>query len=85
MTSRREFFKYAGIAGGAVAATAVSRVAMAALPEPVIQSSPQTMAPPSAEQWSALQPRRHTQWLDFALAHEPRCQRVSSGGGTGST
>lgn len=45
MTSRREFFKYAGIAGGAVAATAVSRVAMAALPEPVIQSSPQTMAP----------------------------------------
>ncbi len=44
MTSRREFFKYAGIAGGAVAATAVSRVAMAALPEPVIQSSPQTMA-----------------------------------------
>ncbi len=45
MTSRREFFKYAGIAGGAVAAAAVSRVAMATLPEPVIQTSPQTMAP----------------------------------------
>ena len=45
MTSRRDFFKYAGIAGGAVAAGAVSRVAMAALPEPVIQTSPNTMAP----------------------------------------
>ena len=45
MTSRRDFFKFAGIAGGAVAAGAVSRVAMAALPEPVIQASPNTMAP----------------------------------------
>ena len=45
MTSRRDFFKVAGIAGGAVAAGAVSRVAMAALPEPVIQTSPNTMAP----------------------------------------
>ena len=45
MTSRRDFFKFAGIAGGAVAAGAVSRVAMAALPEPVIQTSPNTMAP----------------------------------------
>ena len=45
MTSRRDFFKFAGIAGGAVAASAVSRVSMAALPEPVIQSSPNTMAP----------------------------------------
>ena len=45
MTSRRDFFKYAGIAGGAVAASSVSRVAMAALPEPVIQTSPNTMAP----------------------------------------
>ena len=38
MTSRREFFRFAGIAGGAVAASAVSRVAMAGLPEPVIQT-----------------------------------------------
>ena len=45
MTSRRSFFKYAGLAGGAVAASAVSRVAMAALPEPVIQTAPQTMPP----------------------------------------
>jgi len=45
MNSRRDFFKMAGIAGGAVAAAGVSRVAMAALPEPVLQSRPDTMAP----------------------------------------
>ena len=45
MTSRREFFKYAGLTGGAVAAAAVNRVAMAALPEPILQSSAETMAP----------------------------------------
>ena len=45
MTSRRELFKLAGIAGGAVAASAVSRVALAALPEAVSQASADTMAP----------------------------------------
>lgn len=45
MNSRRQFFKAAGVAGGAIAASAVSRVAMAALPEPVIQTKPDTMPP----------------------------------------
>ncbi|MBN9329128.1 MAG: copper oxidase [Comamonas sp. SCN 67-35] len=45
MSSRRDFFKYAGMAGGAVAAGAVSRVALAALPEPVSQTGAATMAP----------------------------------------
>ena len=45
MTSKRQFLTLAGLAGGAVAASAVSRVAMAALPEPVIQTTPQTMPP----------------------------------------
>ncbi|MGH8758753.1 MAG: multicopper oxidase family protein, partial [Burkholderiales bacterium] len=45
MNSRRQFFKAAGLAGGAVAAAAVSRVAMAALPEPVFQTKPDTMPP----------------------------------------
>lgn len=44
-SSRRDFFKFAGVAGGAVAASSISRVAMAALPEPVIQTSADTMAP----------------------------------------
>jgi manganese oxidase len=45
MNSRRAFFRNAGIAGAAVAAASVSRVALAALPEPVIQTQPATMPP----------------------------------------
>jgi manganese oxidase len=48
MNSRRQFFKtagLAGLAGGAIASASVSRVAMAALPEPVLQSSPNTLPP----------------------------------------
>lgn len=50
MTTRRQFFKNAGLAGGAAIATAitstsVSKVAMAALPEPMIQTSAETMPP----------------------------------------
>ena len=45
MNSRRQFFKQAGLVGGAVAASAVSRVAMAALPEPIIQTQSDTMPP----------------------------------------
>jgi FtsP/CotA-like multicopper oxidase with cupredoxin domain len=45
VNSRRAFFKFAGIAGGAVAAASVSRVAMAALPEPVTQTGADTMPP----------------------------------------
>jgi manganese oxidase len=43
MTSRRDFFKTAGIVAAATAS--VSKVAMAALPEPVIQTKPDTMPP----------------------------------------
>ncbi len=44
MNSRRNFLKTAGIAS-VVATTAVSRAAMAALPEPVIQTQPTTQPP----------------------------------------
>jgi FtsP/CotA-like multicopper oxidase with cupredoxin domain len=43
--NRRRFFSALGIAGGAVAAASVSRVSMAALPEPVMQTRPDTMPP----------------------------------------
>ena len=42
-TNRRHFL--AGAAGSALAAASVSRVAMAALPEPVLQTTPDTMPP----------------------------------------
>ncbi|MBY0237484.1 MAG: multicopper oxidase domain-containing protein, partial [Burkholderiaceae bacterium] len=45
MVSRRSFFQGAGALTAAVSAVAVSRVAMAALPEPVMQSKPDTMPP----------------------------------------
>ncbi len=45
MNHRRDFLKLSSIAGAAVAAAAVSKVAMAALPEPVIQTTPNTMPP----------------------------------------
>jgi FtsP/CotA-like multicopper oxidase with cupredoxin domain len=45
MTSRRNFLAGAGAITGAVAAAAVSKVAMAALPEPVSQDKPDTMPP----------------------------------------
>jgi len=45
MNARRNFFKFAGIAGGALAASAVSKVALAALPEIATQTSPDTMPP----------------------------------------
>jgi FtsP/CotA-like multicopper oxidase with cupredoxin domain len=45
MVSRRRFLGGASITGAAVSALAVSKVAMAALPEPVIQTQASTMPP----------------------------------------
>ncbi|MDX1330565.1 MAG: copper oxidase, partial [Burkholderiaceae bacterium] len=45
LEARRRFLQFAGISGGAVAAAAVSPVAMAALPELVTQQSPDSMPP----------------------------------------
>ena len=45
MTSRRDFFKHMGLAGGAVAAASVSSVAMAALPEVATMDKPNTSPP----------------------------------------
>ena len=45
MVSRRSFLGSAGAITAAASAAAVSKVAMAALPEPVIQDKPDTMPP----------------------------------------
>ena len=45
MASRRDFLGSAGIAAAVAGATAVSKVALAALPEPVLQTKPDTMPP----------------------------------------
>ena len=43
MKTRRDFFQALSIAGGAVAVSAVTKSALAGLPEPVLQSSAETM------------------------------------------
>ncbi|MEJ2795947.1 twin-arginine translocation signal domain-containing protein, partial [Iodobacter sp. LRB] len=48
MNSRRDFLRTAGMAGAVIAAS-VSKVAMAALPEPVSQALPDTMPPLTPE------------------------------------
>ena len=45
MVSRRNFLGSAGAVTAAVSAAAVAKVAMAALPEPVLQTKPDTMPP----------------------------------------
>jgi FtsP/CotA-like multicopper oxidase with cupredoxin domain len=45
MVSRRQFFRGAGAVTAAVSAASVSKVALAALPEPVLQARPDTMPP----------------------------------------
>jgi FtsP/CotA-like multicopper oxidase with cupredoxin domain len=45
MTTRRNFLSGAGAITGAVAAAAVSKTAMAALPEPALQTKPDTIGP----------------------------------------
>jgi hypothetical protein len=83
---RRSFFTGAATA---VAAASVSRVAMAALPEPVIQASADTAAPLAAQR-PPLPPGGHAQRLDlpwrmnagvkeFHLVAEPVVREVAPG------
>lgn len=45
MNSRRRFLRLAGMAGGALAASAVARGSLAGVPEAVVQTTPATMPP----------------------------------------
>lgn len=90
MTSRRDFFKTAGIAGGALAAGAVSRVALAALPEAVTRQSPDTMPPLMPETGRPYQPvvtlngwtlpwRMRQEVKEFHLVAEPVAREMAPG------
>ena len=82
MTTRRAFLQAAGLAGGAVAATLVNRVALAALPDPVVQTEPATMPPLSPPAGRPYRPvvtlngwtlpwRMHRGAKEFHLVAEP--------------
>ena len=77
--NRRNFLTGAGAITGAVAAAAVSKVAMAALPEPDDPGQARHHAAARPEQRPAVQPGRHAQRLDAALAHEQRRQGIPPG------
>ncbi len=68
-----------GAVTAAVAAAAVSRVAMAALPEPVIQTRPDTMPPLVPNTGRPYNPVVTLERLDAALAHEQRREGVPPG------
>ncbi|MEQ1514963.1 MAG: copper oxidase [Usitatibacteraceae bacterium] len=87
---RRKFFRSVGIAGGAVAAASVSRVAMAALPEPVMQTKPDTMPPLVPKDGRAYNPvvtlngwtlpsRMNNGVKEFHLVAEPVIREIAPG------
>jgi len=90
MKSRRDFFAFAGIAGGAFAASSVARAALARLPEPVVETSAATRPPlqPSAGRpyrpvvtlngWS-LPFRMNRRAKEFHLVAEPVVREFAPG------
>lgn len=90
MNSRRQFLKAVGLAGGAIAASMVNRVAIAALPEPVIQTKPETMPPLVPKSGRPYNPvvtlngwtlpwRMHNGTKEFHLVAEPVVREMAPG------
>ena len=90
MTTRRAFLQAAGLAGGAVAAALVNRVALAALPEPVVQTEPATMPPLAPSSGRPYRPvvtlngwtapwRMNAGVKEFHLVAEPVVREVAPG------
>ncbi|MCE9657963.1 MAG: copper oxidase [Burkholderiales bacterium] len=89
-TNRRNFLVSGAGAGMAVAAAGVSRVAMAALPEPVLQTNPATMPPLVPSTGRAYNPvvtlngwtlpwRMHNGVKEFHLVAEPVVREMAPG------
>ena len=89
-TNRRDFLLGSAGAGIAVAATSVSKVSMAALPEPVIQTTPNTMPPLVPETGRNYNPvvtlngwtlpwRMNNGIKEFHLVAEPVVREMSPG------
>ncbi len=90
MTNRRNFLSGAGLITGAVAAASVSKVAMAALPEPVLQTSADTLPPPAPSTGRPFQPvvtlngwslpwRMNNGVKEFHLVAEPVVREMAPG------
>ncbi len=90
MNSRRRFLGGAGAIAAAASTAAVSRVAMAALPEPVIQTTADTVPPPSPATGRPFQPvvtlngwslpwRMNNGVKEFHLVAEPVVRELAPG------
>ncbi len=90
MTNRRNFLSGAGLITGAVAAASVSKVAMAALPEPVLQTSADTVPPAAPATGRPFQPvvtlngwslpwRMNNGVKEFHLVAEPVVREMAPG------
>ncbi|CAM3785173.1 multicopper oxidase family protein [Polynucleobacter brandtiae] len=90
MSSRRDFFKYAGIAGGAVAVAAVGRYSLSGLPEVITQSNANTMPPLTPSTGRPYNPvvtlngwtlpwRMNDGVKEFHLVAEPIVREMTSG------
>jgi len=90
MTHRRNFLGGAGALAGAIAAASVSRVALAALPEPVLQTTPDTrppLAPPNGRSYDpvvtlngwTLPWRMNEGVKEFHLVAEPVVREMAPG------
>ena len=90
MPTRRAFFKYAGLAGGAVTALSVGQTALTGLPEPVTQKGADTMPPLSPETGQPYNPvvtlngwtlpwRMNQGVKEFHLVAEPVVREMAPG------
>ncbi len=90
MTNRRHFLGGAGAITGALAAASVSKVALAALPEPVLQTTPDTkppLVPPSGRPYNpvvtlngwTLPWRMNNGVKEFHLVAEPVVREMAPG------
>jgi FtsP/CotA-like multicopper oxidase with cupredoxin domain len=90
MTTRRAFLKAAGLAGGAVAVAMVNRAALAALPDPVVQTQPETLPPLFPDTGRPYKPvvtlngwtlpwRMNGDVKEFHLVAEPVVREMASG------
>ena len=90
MPTRRAFFKYAGLAGGAVTALSVGQAALGGLPEPVTQKGADTMPPWSPDTGQPYNPvvtlngwtlpwRMNQGVKEFHLVAEPVVREMAPG------
>ncbi len=77
MMNRRKFLQFAA---AGVALSAVDKTALAGIPEPVMMGNTDTQPLLMPNTGRPYQPVANAKWLEFALAHEQECQRVSFGG-----